>query len=184
MRAASPFPAFANPHDLLSACWADPAARNNVMMTIAWWMLVVGVEGSGMFGHADSFETGTWQLQLLGSKQWALCDPLQLAPGEAMGRPGEVDLMSPDHAKHPWFPRDLCVNVTAAEGDMLVYPSRWWHHTRCGAAWVEAGRRRLWVVRRSPTSLVAPLLPAGCRGRSRALATRGTAFRWAGPGAG
>lgn len=130
LRAATPFPAFAHPHMLLSACWPDPAARNNVMSVIAWWMLVVGVADSGMFGHSDNYDTGTWQIQLLGSKRWALCDPAKLAPGESLGAPGAVDIFAPPSTWPATFPRDLCLTVEAEEGDMVVYPSLWWHQTR------------------------------------------------------
>jgi hypothetical protein len=40
-------------------------------------MALIGSEGAGMFLHQDVLRTGSWQVQLHGSKLWFLCAPNQ-----------------------------------------------------------------------------------------------------------
>jgi Cupin-like domain len=122
----------------MPACLKTRAQKNNFMMVIAWYMMVIGVEGGGMFLHPDNYDSGTWQVQLLGTKEWTLCDPGRVKPekGESLQGAGYFDTFAPGfsigqyNSKHPDFPHGACTRILAEAGDILVYPSRWWHQTR------------------------------------------------------
>ena len=105
-------------------CLPARAERDNFFRAFAWNMLVVGSPGGGMFIHPDSYDSGTWQAQLLGGKEWALCDPARLRAGESLGEAGSFDAFTTERLP------SACGIVTAHAGDLLVYPSRWWHQTR------------------------------------------------------
>jgi hypothetical protein len=137
-----PFPAFLrsiSSDAWMAACLPCREARNNLMMVIAWYMLVIGVPGGGMFLHPDNYDSGTWQAQLVGTKEWTLCDPGRLRPGETLRSAGHYDTFAPGFtigqpsASAPGFPHHACARIVAQPGDILVYPSRWWHQTRIPA---------------------------------------------------
>lgn len=122
----------------MPACLPNRAERSNFMSVVAWFMLVIGDEGGGMFFHPDNYDSGTWQVQLVGTKEWTLCDPgrVKADKGESLQGAGFFDTFAPGFSigqrssKHPDFPHDACARVLAEAGDLLIYPSRWWHQTR------------------------------------------------------
>jgi hypothetical protein len=127
-----PFPAFLNPHWWLNDCLPDDEVRNNAVMVIAWFMLVIGPEGAGMFAHQDNFDSGTWQAQIIGSKDWVICNPALVPHGETLYKPGQVDFFDVDRQAFPHFSHSSCTRITAQPGQILMYPSHWWHQTRVG----------------------------------------------------
>lgn len=144
LAAMSPFPAFlrsVSPDAWMPSCLPTRAARNNFMMVVAWYMLVIGVPGGGMFFHPDNYDSGTWQAQLVGTKEWMLCDPGRVGPGQTLGAAGDFDTFAKGfelgkrshNGPYARFPHQACARITAQPGDVLVYPSRWWHQTRVPA---------------------------------------------------
>jgi len=135
-----PMPGFLR-NTWMPACLPNSTERNNLMMVVAWNMLVIGVSGGGMFLHPDNYDSGTWQVQLVGTKDWTLCDPARVRAGETLYGPGEVDTfhgppaaaaagVTYDAVRFPRFSAAACARVRARPGDLLLYPSRWWHQTR------------------------------------------------------
>ena len=51
-----------------------------------------------------------------------------------------LDALAPDYDRHPKFGKAKCADVTVAAGEMVYYPSFWWHQTQV---------RLLLVARRS-----------------------------------
>ena len=41
-----------------------------------------------------------------------------------------LDALAPDYDKHPKFGKAKCADVTVAAGEMVYYPSFWWHQTQ------------------------------------------------------
>ena len=62
-----------------------------------------------------------------------------------------LDALAPDYDRHPKFGKAKCADVTVAAGEMVYYPSFWWHQTQV---------RLLLVARRSVQMLV--MVEAGC----------------------
>ena len=48
----------------------DTNAQDHFMVTTKWRMLLVGSPGAGMFNHADSARTASYQAQVAGYKRW------------------------------------------------------------------------------------------------------------------
>ena len=111
-----PFPA------VFSASWIhqclSPAAAAAFLSATAWNMVIIGTPGSGMFFHADSLQTSTWQAQIRGSKQWVLCPP---EIKELVLSPNSIDPFERATQRIPAFSQ-RCKSVTVNEGEMLYYP--------------------------------------------------------------
>ena len=56
-----------------------------------------------------------------------------------------LDALAPDYDRHPKFGKATCADVTVGAGEMVYYPSFWWHQTQV---------RLLLVARRSVQMLV------------------------------
>lgn len=111
-------------------CLPSAAARDNAYLISAWSILVHGVDGSGFFLHWDSLNTGTFQIQIKGTKHWVLCDP---KGRDDFYDPGDVDAFAPDLEAFPRFRRAVtehCAHVAVRPGEAVFYPSNWWHATR------------------------------------------------------
>ena len=74
-----------------------------------------------------------------------------------------LDALAPDYDRHPKFGKATCADVTVAAGEMVYYPSFWWHQTQV---------RLLRVARRSVQMLV--MVEAGCV--ERGVVCRGSAW--------
>jgi len=59
-------------------------------------MLLLGTDGAGMFNHADTLNTASYQMQLAGTKTWHLCHPNQ----GAFLHP-DHDMFHPDYVRFP-----------------------------------------------------------------------------------
>jgi len=66
-----------------------------------WKMILIGQPGAGMFWHKDATRSSSWHLHVTGRKWWRLC----------------------------W--EDRCFEEILGEGDVLFYPSNWFHETQC-----------------------------------------------------
>ena len=91
-----------------------------------WKVLVIGKEGSGMFFHADGIATATYQLQVVGRKRWTVCGPENR---HKLYGPGEVDTYDVDMKRFPEFAKADCTRTIAYPGEVLYYPTGWWHQT-------------------------------------------------------
>ena len=62
---------YAMDNQWLNTCFDnDHSARDNFMVATKWRMLLVGGPGAGMFNHADSARTASYQAQVAGHKRW------------------------------------------------------------------------------------------------------------------
>lgn len=91
-----------------------------------WKVLVVGKNGSGMFFHPDGIATATYQVQVVGRKRWTVCGPDQRAN---MYAPGDIDVYDVDLKRFPLFAKAKCTRTIAHPGEVLYYPTGWWHQT-------------------------------------------------------
>ena len=91
-----------------------------------WYMLLVGEEGAGMFGHQDTLPVGSWQAQVVGSKRWQLCSP----ESTAMVPDSERLDMDSSTADASGGGRDgVCYETVLHPGDLIYYPPYYWHTT-------------------------------------------------------
>jgi len=107
-------------------CLTSEEARDNWIRTTQWNMLLIGNKGAGMFMHPDGLNTGTWQAQVAGDKMWFLCSPDQ-AP--YLYGPGVVDAFKANLTRFPLFAHARCIHDVVKAGEILYYPSNWWHQT-------------------------------------------------------
>merc|ERR1719503_299471 len=101
----------------------DKVAIDNFYLSQQWKFLLIGERGTTMFFHKDGLASSSWQAQIAGRKKWTLCPNTQshlLSEG--------INTYNPDYKRHPRFADALCGQVTAGPGDILYYPSYWWHH--------------------------------------------------------
>lgn len=98
---------------------------NNWIRHTHWKIIVIGEEDSGMFFHADGFSTSTFVFQFVGRKRWTLCRPQH----EYMYSAGDVDTFSPDLERYPLFKNADCADLTVHPGEVMYYPSHYWHQT-------------------------------------------------------
>lgn len=94
-----------------------------------WRMLLIGQENSTMFLHQDDIATATWQWQAVGRKRWLICPPEAAADLYVTSHMSPIDGFNPDVAKYPLFAQANCSDVVANPGDVLYYPSHWFHQT-------------------------------------------------------
>eukprot|EP01043_Picozoa_sp_COSAG02_P031792 COSAG02_NODE_2092_length_9853_cov_12.323970_3_plen_636_part_00 len=94
-----------------------------------WRMLLVGEENSTMFLHQDDIATATWQWQAVGRKRWIICPPEAKADLYAASHMSPIDGFNADVAKYPLFAKANCSDIVANPGDVLYYPSHWFHQT-------------------------------------------------------
>jgi len=107
-------------------CLITEEARDNFIRTTQWNMLLIGNKNAGMFMHPDGLDTGTYQAQLAGDKVWFLCSPDQ---AQFLYGPGIVDAFHPDLTRFPLFQHAQCIQDTVRAGELVYYPSNWWHQT-------------------------------------------------------
>lgn len=65
--------------------------------------------------------------QLSGLKEWILCPPEDQHLFKEAGR---VNTFNPDFSKYPEAKRARCARTLLYPGDVVYYPSNWWHETR------------------------------------------------------
>ena len=110
----------------LDSCLESPKLRDEFNVKTHWKMVLVGEKGAQMFNHKDTLRSSSWQLQLQGTKQWALCsgdnDPYLYSAGD-------VDALSPNYKRHPLVRHASCYYVNVSAGDVIYYPKDYWHQT-------------------------------------------------------
>ena len=87
---------------------------SNFELDTHWRMLIMGGgAGAGMFLHADTLRTSSWQLQIRGSKRWHLCPGPggpQAAAHTYCGA-AVLDAFDPDYRKCEAFKNAKCLGV-------------------------------------------------------------------------
>ncbi len=104
--------------------------KNNFIRHAHWKIIVMGEEDSGMFFHADGFSTSTFVNQFVGRKRWTLCKPDPQM--KHMYPAGTIDTFAPREeilAKYPRFAGADCADITVHPGEVIYYPSHYWHQT-------------------------------------------------------
>lgn len=127
----SPFPAWLDSEWWESRCLATNSSRSVLYRALSWRMMVIGGKDAGMFIHADNFNTSVWQIQLSSWKDWLVCKPEHEDVLLALQQRGD-DPFAPDFDKYPELRKAQCRVVRIRPGDIIFYPSNWWHATRNG----------------------------------------------------
>jgi len=104
----------------------DTVRLSHFYLTTHWQMLLLAEAKAGMFLHKDTLRSASWQLQLVGRKMWHLCSD---ANTPYLYKAGDVDMFSVDYDRYPLVLRAECYEVVLNEGEMLYYPSDFWHQT-------------------------------------------------------
>jgi hypothetical protein len=96
-----------------------------------WKIIVIGEHDSGMFFHADGFSTSTFVFQFVGRKRWTLCPPDPEM--KVMYPAGKIDTFDPDresvYREFERFRGADCADVVVHPGEVIYYPSHYWHQT-------------------------------------------------------
>lgn len=124
--APSPPPSSSGKDGKTAVSDVDVVNKSLFYLSTHWQMLLMGEQGAGMFNHQDTLRTASWQLQLVGSKKWHLCGPEQ---SSFLYKAGDVDLFNPDYARFPLLKNAHCFETTLHAGEMLYYPTEYWHQT-------------------------------------------------------
>ena len=102
-----------------------------------WLHVFVGSPNSGMQLHHDDLDTHVWGIQLSGSKSFVFCDPTggKDGRGDVYASGGEqsspIDGFAVDHERFPDAVASArCFHATARPGDLVYWPSRWWHQSK------------------------------------------------------
>lgn len=107
-------------------------------------MLLLGEKDAGMHNHKDDMRTASFQAQILGRKLWNLCPPDKLsafagnpshnnsATQSYMYGSAVIDTFSDriNYKKYPLMVNATCFQVTVEPGDIIYYPSDYWHQTK------------------------------------------------------
>lgn len=127
--------------DLFLACLGRQDPRGKIaadfMDDFLWSQIFVGAEGSGMQMHRDNLRTHVWSAQLEGEKQMVACkgskgsSAKQRATWQSkFSDVALIDAFRPiDHEHFPDFVSADCVWAAAEPGDLLFWPSNWYHQT-------------------------------------------------------
>lgn len=160
------------------ACHQAMEAANqsaNFELETHWRLLVMGGgAGAGMFLHADTLRTSSWQMQIRGRKRWHLCSGAggQQAASHTYCGAGVLDTFDPDYRSCAAFRNAQCQEGVLSPGQVLYYPEDYWHQTTSldeGAAAISGT-----VVTPSNGAMVASELRAECDGANRIIARGST----------
>eukprot|EP01138_Halocafeteria_seosinensis_P004268 gb/GECG01004365.1/.p1 GENE.gb/GECG01004365.1/~~gb/GECG01004365.1/.p1 ORF type:complete len:707 (+),score=90.76 gb/GECG01004365.1/:1-2121(+) len=89
-------------------------------------LITLGAQHSGLFMHDDAVPLSAWQFQLLGAKTWLFCPPSE---GKYIGSAQQVDGNAWDPHSQPQFSLARCTNTTVFPGEIVYYPTKYWHQT-------------------------------------------------------
>ncbi len=106
----------------------DHNAIDNFFRVNQWNFLLIGEKGTGIFFHKDHLAAASWQAAVVGRKRWILCpyDQNYLLSEELFTL--KPDYNTPAGKK---FAQAFCGDVTVEPGEIIYYPSYWWHQTQC-----------------------------------------------------
>jgi len=97
-----------------------------------WSQIFVGAEGTGMEMHKDNLRTEIWSAQLTGEKQLVACNPRKSGTvyPEEYGDRAYVNAFDPDMKEFPNFAQSDCVWGALQPGELIHWPSTWYHQTK------------------------------------------------------
>lgn len=122
-----PMPAWLAPEESwIHDCMDTQDQMANLHGALRWKMMVIGERNSSMFFHSDDFATATLQVQMVGKKRWIVCKG---GVGERHKMSNLINTFEPDFKKFPKFAEAECYDTIALPGDVLYYPTHFWHHT-------------------------------------------------------
>ena len=106
----------------------DHDAIDNFFRVNQWNFLLIGEKGTGIFFHKDHLAAASWQANIVGRKRWVVCpyDQNYLLSEELF-------TLKPDYNTEQGkkFAKAFCGEVTVQPGEIIYYPSYWWHQTQC-----------------------------------------------------
>lgn len=102
---------------------------DNFVRTTHWRLIALGKAGSGMFLHNDAFASSVYHLTVNGRKRWFVCSPEVAA--RYIRRAGSTDAFGdPAHFSQDFIEAEkFCMEDVTHAGDILFYPSNYWHQT-------------------------------------------------------
>ena len=115
-----------------------PSYADSFLEQLYWLHVFVGSPNSGMQLHHDDLDTHVWGIQLSGSKSFVFCDPAAgkderggIYTQSEIEQKSPVDGFAVDHGRFPDAVTDArCFHATARPGDLVYWPSRWWHQSK------------------------------------------------------
>lgn len=127
-------PEFWTEAEWIDQCMAHPNgtrdhdAIDNFFRVNQWNFLLIGEKGTGIFFHKDHLAASSWQAAVVGRKRWILCpyDQNYLLNENLFTL--KPDYNTPEGKK---FAKAHCGDVTVEPGEIIYYPSYWWHQTQC-----------------------------------------------------
>ena len=63
---------------------------------------------------------------MVGRKKWHLCAPTE---NDFLYKAGDIDTFNPDYYRFPRFKKAKCIQTIMNPGDVLYYPTNYWHQT-------------------------------------------------------
>jgi len=97
-----------------------------------WTQIFIASSETGMELHHDNLHSHVYGIQLQGKKEFIFCSPdswkdigVPFQESEA----SKMDAFHPDLKKFPNFEKAGCVSVTLNPGDLVYWPSMWWHQS-------------------------------------------------------
>jgi len=112
--------------DWIHKCMPNPKDIDNFYRVNQWNMLLVGENDTGIFFHHDHLAASSWQAHVVGRKTWIMC-PYDQTPLLST----DLHTFKPDYQRFPGYAKAKCAKVTVEPGEILYYPSYWWHQTKC-----------------------------------------------------
>jgi len=106
----------------------DHDAIDNFFRVNQWNFLLIGEKGTGIFFHKDHLAAASWQAAVVGRKRWILCPYDQNYLLSEQLYTLKPDYSTPEGKK---FAKAFCGDVTVEPGEIIYYPSYWWHQTQC-----------------------------------------------------
>ena len=108
---------------------------NTFLQELHWTQIFVGSEGTGMELHNDAVRAEIWTAQLTGEKQIVACSPTSqdaIYPGGdgVVGPVHPVNAFDPDVNIYSNFKDADCVWGALQPGELLHWPSTWFHQTK------------------------------------------------------
>ena len=110
-------------------CLTPPVQVKLTQAAYAWTQLFVGSGGSGMEMHNDRLHVDVWGVQREGSKRFIFCPPH--TEETLIASQGDGRLLDAFNASDwpPQFDAYECAYAKTNPGDLIYWPSKWFHQT-------------------------------------------------------